>query len=122
MLQTFDVFVIPSHQEGLCISALEAMACGVPVVSTYCGGPEEFVIPGRTGTLVRSTPEDLAYAIYNICKNRDTRRKLSEGSLDWIIANATEDQSSKVFRRYLFKLGQRRGLQSHFSEDQYLNN
>lgn len=122
LLQTFDVFVIPSHQEGLCISALEAMACGVPVVSTYCGGPEEFVIPGRTGTLVRSTPEDLAYAIYNICKNRDTRRKLSEGSLDWIIANATEDQSSKVFRRYLFKLGQRRGLQSHFSEDQYLNN
>lgn len=47
-----DVFVIPSHQEGLAIVGLEAMACGTPVVSTQCGGPEDYVVDGETGYLV----------------------------------------------------------------------
>ena len=51
-LRTLDLFVVPSHQEGLCIAALEAMACGCPVVSTRCGGPEEFVLDDETGFLV----------------------------------------------------------------------
>ena len=47
-----SVFVIPSRQEGLCISGVEAMACGVPVVSTRCGGPESYVESGQNGFLV----------------------------------------------------------------------
>ena len=61
-MQRWDLFVIPSHQEGLCISALEAMACGVPVVSTRCGGPEDFVLPDRTGLLVPHQAPALAAA------------------------------------------------------------
>jgi len=49
-----DVFAIPSRQEGLAIVGLEAMACGTPVVSTKCGGPEEYVVDGETGFLVPS--------------------------------------------------------------------
>ena len=47
-----SAFVIPSRQEGLCISGVEAMACGVPVVSTRCGGPETYVEDGQSGFLV----------------------------------------------------------------------
>jgi glycosyltransferase involved in cell wall biosynthesis len=46
------VFAIPSWQEGLGIVGLEAMACGLPIVSTRCGGPEDFVRNGATGFLV----------------------------------------------------------------------
>ncbi len=62
-MQRLRVFMIPSTQEGLCISALEAMACGAPVVSTRCGGPEQFVIDGKTGFLIDSDPECFARKI-----------------------------------------------------------
>lgn len=47
-----DAFAIPSKQEGLAIVGLEAMACGTPVVSTDCGGPEGYIRDGENGYLV----------------------------------------------------------------------
>jgi glycosyltransferase involved in cell wall biosynthesis len=79
-MQALDVFVLPSHQEGLCISALEAMACGVPVVSTCCGGPEEFVVPGATGALVTSDAEEMADAIAPIIGDRELRSRMSRSA------------------------------------------
>lgn len=72
-----DVFVIPSHQEGLCIAGVEAMACGVPVVSTRCGGPEDFVRPDQTGFLVDPTPGAIAAGIVRIVGDRSLRARLS---------------------------------------------
>jgi len=51
-LRRASVFAFPSDQEGFGIAALEALACGTPVVSTRCGGPEDFVVNGETGYLV----------------------------------------------------------------------
>jgi asparagine synthase (glutamine-hydrolysing) len=76
-LQTLDAFILPSHQEGLCIAALEAMACGVPVVSTHCGGPEEFVIPDVTGYLVDTQPQEMARAVAAIISEPGLRSRLS---------------------------------------------
>jgi Glycosyltransferase len=45
-------FVLSSDEEGLGIVLLEAMACGLPVVSTTCGGPETAIEHDRTGFLV----------------------------------------------------------------------
>jgi glycosyltransferase involved in cell wall biosynthesis len=47
-----SIFALSSDEEGLGIVALEAMASGVPVVATRCGGPETFVVEGETGFLV----------------------------------------------------------------------
>jgi len=46
------LFVLPSHLETLSIVVLEAMACGLPVIATACGGPADHVHPGETGFLV----------------------------------------------------------------------
>lgn len=46
------VFALPSHEEGLGIVVLEAMACGVPAVCTRSGGPEGIITDGRDGRLV----------------------------------------------------------------------
>ena len=79
-LQSLDVFLVPSYQEGLCIAALEAMACGVPVVSTRCGGPEEFVEDGVTGYLCEFDATDLADKAFRIIADRDLRARLSRGA------------------------------------------
>lgn len=72
-----DVFAIPSFQEGFGIVGVEALACGVPVVSTRCGGPEEFVVDGKTGRLVENDARAFAQALIAVVGNRETRTLLS---------------------------------------------
>lgn len=74
--RSLDVFVFPSAKEGLGISGIQAMASGVPVVSTRCGGPEDYVIDGETGALVEAEPRAMADAIAGICEDRLRRERL----------------------------------------------
>lgn len=72
-----DVFAIPSKQEGLCIAGLEAMACGLPVVSTRCGGPEEYVHNGKNGYLVQNDKiEPLAQRISELLQDDHIRYEM----------------------------------------------
>jgi glycosyltransferase involved in cell wall biosynthesis len=47
-----SVFALPSDEEGLGVVLLEAMACGVPAVSTRSGGPDGIIADGEDGYLV----------------------------------------------------------------------
>lgn len=49
LLSAADLFLMPSQSESFGLSALEAMACGVPVVSSSVGGLPELVAHGETG-------------------------------------------------------------------------
>lgn len=50
-MQQADLFVLPSLAETFSVPAVEALACGIPVLSTRCGGPEEFIV-ADVGSLV----------------------------------------------------------------------
>jgi glycosyltransferase involved in cell wall biosynthesis len=59
-----DVFVMPSHREGFCLTNIEAAAFGLPVVATRIPGCVDSVSDGRTGTLVPPRdPLSLAAAV-----------------------------------------------------------
>lgn len=51
ILSITDLFILPSQYESFGLSALEAMACGVPVISTNAGGLPEINVNGKTGFL-----------------------------------------------------------------------
>lgn len=72
-----DMFLIPSRQEGLNIAGLEAGACGVPVITTRCGGPEDYVIDGETGFVTGFNAAEIAARLCDVCTDRVLRDKLS---------------------------------------------
>lgn len=51
-LQEADVYLLPSYNEGLPISILEAMSFGLPIISTNVGGIPEVVVPNKNGLLI----------------------------------------------------------------------
>lgn len=72
LYQRASMFALPSDEEGLGIALLEAMACGIPVVSTRSGGPDGVITEGEDGYLV---PLDDAAAL----ADRIARLYLDEG-------------------------------------------
>lgn len=54
LLGSADAFVLPSHNEGLPMSVLEAMSYGLPVISTRVGGIPELITEGKDGVLIES--------------------------------------------------------------------
>ena len=79
LLAAADIFALPSHFEGLPMSVIEAMLCGLPVVATDIRGPREQVVPGGTGLLV--PPHDvagLAAALRRLAADAALRRPMGE--------------------------------------------
>jgi D-inositol-3-phosphate glycosyltransferase len=72
-----DVFVLPSYYESFGLAALEAMACGTPVVVSRVGGLSSFVEEGRTGYLIPwRCPEPFAERIRTLLANPDLREAM----------------------------------------------
>ena len=78
-----DVFVMSSIDEAFCLALVEAMACGVPVVSTDAigGGPRSILEDGKYGNLVpRDNVDTLAETIYNVLSSQSWRTDLIAAS------------------------------------------
>ena len=72
-----DVFVCPSEFESYGKANLEAMACGVPVVSSRRGGPSETIGDGVTGFLVDSgDAHALAEKVLRLLRDRELRARM----------------------------------------------
>lgn len=96
--QQSDIFVLPSRSETFGVVYIEAMACGLPVIATPCGGPEEFVTD-KDGLLVPvDNVEKLAEAIkYMFHHYQEYDRKA-------IADNCQARFSSKVIAKQLTRI------------------
>ncbi len=77
VLSRARMFVLPSRSEGIPLTVLEAMACGLPVVATRVGGLPEVVEEGVTGHLVPpADPAALAAAMVETWSDPDRRDRM----------------------------------------------
>jgi len=76
-----DIFCLPSLNEGMSNTVLEAIASGLPVVATVTGGTEELVRDGENGYFVKmESPEDLADKIGRLIVDPDLRARMGAAS------------------------------------------
>lgn len=105
LYQSASQFVLPSNEEGLGIVLLEAMASGLPVVSTRCGGPESCVIDGKTGLLTPTHDvEALAAAIGQLDVNITLRYKMRKYALNLIQKHFTHKKAAEAYLAQYRKL------------------
>jgi glycosyltransferase involved in cell wall biosynthesis len=97
-LQNSHALLLPSLFESFSLSALEAQACGVPVIASNVGGIPELIIDGQTGYL--SDPGDVAHFADNIRLILDDKGKWTQLSR-CAEANGRQYASGTVIERYL---------------------
>ena len=79
LLAASDIFVLPSHFEGLPMSVIEAMLTGLPVVATAIRGPREQVVEGETGLLVPpGNAIALSRALSSLTRDAGSRVRMGE--------------------------------------------
>ncbi len=81
LLSVADVFLMPSQSESFGLSALEAMSCGVPVVSSSVGGLPELIVHNKTGYIAEFTDIDrMAKYTLELLKNEKKFNSFSKNS------------------------------------------
>jgi len=89
LLRQADLFLLPSESESFGLAALEAMACGVPVVASRVGGVPEVVADGETGLL--APVGDVA------AMAEHATRLLGDEDLRARFAHAARERATKLF-------------------------
>lgn len=85
-LRSADIFVLPTYSEGLPITILEAMAAGLPIISTPVGAIPEVIEEGKNGFLVQvGNYEALAEKMLILAKDRRMRQKMRKNNLEKIV-------------------------------------
>jgi glycosyltransferase involved in cell wall biosynthesis len=92
-MNAFDLFCLPSYaNEGVPQALAQAMACGLPLVTTPVGSIAELVADGRTGVIVpHSNPPRLRAAIEALLADPERRNALGRAALEEARARLGED-------------------------------
>lgn len=110
ILQKADILVRPSLLEGMPLTILEGMACGLPIVATPISGTAELVKHEETGLLVRPSDSiDLADALIRLIRDPELARQMGnrgralvEAGYSWdAVADRTLNLYNKLLERYI---------------------
>lgn len=95
-----DVFILPSHIEGFGLVAVEAMACGTPVVGTNVGGLK-YLLDHGNGVLVEvKDTVSLKLGIESILKSKEVKEKLVQNGLEKAKENDQNIMTERVINLY----------------------
>jgi glycosyltransferase involved in cell wall biosynthesis len=106
-MQMADVFVLPSRFEAFGVVIIEAMACGLPVIATKSGGPEDIISNENVGILVElNNPIALAKAMENMYNNylNYDKTKIREYVIEHFSTDVIIQQYINVFNQLISTL------------------
>ncbi|MEQ1605256.1 MAG: glycosyltransferase family 4 protein [Pyrinomonadaceae bacterium] len=96
-----DVFALPSFVEGLPIALLEAMALGIPSISTNVFAIPEAVQNGETGLLIEAgDARGLADAIVKLRDDPELRQKIAKQGSKFVLKNFDEREAAQIAIRH----------------------
>ena len=113
VLDSLDVFALPSLCEALPYALLEAMATELPVVGSAVGGVPEVIVPGMTGFVVQPKDSDrLAASLHTLLKDAELRVRMGIAGRERVVRNFHErDMVRKTIGLYRRPLGKVRAHQ-----------
>lgn len=92
-----DIFVLPSFSEGAPKVLLEAMAKGLPLISTDVGGVSDIIKDEENGILIQPrSSEAIAHAVKRVTKESKLRKKLIKNGYRFVEGHTSEKQAKKI--------------------------
>jgi glycosyltransferase involved in cell wall biosynthesis len=108
LLQIADLAVVPSHFEALGLSAIEALATGVPVIAAAVGGLLDFVVDGVNGALSPAkNPEALAERLGRLIGDGALRARVAANARSSVLGDYDEQIVFANFAALLTRLASR---------------
>jgi len=105
LLRRATLCIVPSLQECIPLTALEAMACGTPVIASDAPGVKEVVIAEETGLIFESeNPEHLAEQVLKLLIDKEKRRLMGLNAREHVIANWTWENTARDIENLLLKI------------------
>jgi glycosyltransferase involved in cell wall biosynthesis len=109
----FDVFVLPSGNEGTPVTAIEALASGCPVVATRVGGVPDVVEDGIDGFLVDpAAVQELAARLAELARNRELCARMGAAGRERVATRYAVDRLVDDVDRLYRELLERKGILS----------
>jgi len=100
LYQEAACLALPSDEEGFGMVVVEAMACGVPVIATRCGGPEEIISEGQDGFLVPlDDAREFARRLGATCADADLNVRLGEAARRTVESRYSAEAAFRPFLR-----------------------
>ncbi|WP_206811136.1 N-acetyl-alpha-D-glucosaminyl L-malate synthase BshA [Paradesulfitobacterium ferrireducens] len=100
ILQMSDVFLLPSAQESFGLAALEAMACGVPVVASRVGGLPEVVKERETGFLLPAGDvEGMSAAVVRLLREPELYERMSAAAAAMALQEFPPERAAKAYEK-----------------------
>lgn len=93
VLGNLDIFLLPSHMEGMPISILEAMRARKPIITTTVGGIPEMIEHERSGLLIEpGRPDEIAAAVLKLAGDASLRDSLAQGAHERFLSHFETEQ------------------------------
>lgn len=122
-LSGFDIFILSSQSEGFPNVLLEAMAAGLPCISTKVGGVMEIIEHQKTGILVDPfSPAQIADAIHSLLKSEVLRNKMGDSAKKFVTEKYSMQQMTSNMISTFENLINQNGYDAAYVNSKFLRN